>query len=150
MPSFILAVSVGILPCNGVRRGGGLRCITSYGGVQLYICVCGMRKGGSDSRTQLVVEWILARPKPLHSWLSTYHLSSQYYSVCRDLTDSTVPEDPSSRPSLNTTTCSLHLPRTRGTRIQKPDNTDCEALQTCLLQAPIYRYDHTSIESWVF
>jgi hypothetical protein len=51
--------------CNGVRRGGGLRCLSSYGGVQLYICVCGMRKDGSDSRTQLVAEWILARTKPL-------------------------------------------------------------------------------------
>jgi hypothetical protein len=51
--------------CNGVRRGGGLRCLSSYGGVQLYICVCGMKKDGSDSRTQLVAEWILARTKPL-------------------------------------------------------------------------------------
>jgi hypothetical protein len=25
---------------NGVRRGGGLRCLSSYGGVQLYIYVC--------------------------------------------------------------------------------------------------------------
>jgi hypothetical protein len=54
------------LGCNGVKRGGGLRCITSYGGVQLYRCVCGIRKGGSDSRTQPVAEWILARTKPLH------------------------------------------------------------------------------------
>jgi hypothetical protein len=59
------------LICNGVRRGGGLCCITSYREVQLYICVCGMRKGGSDSRTQLVAEWILARTKPLHYTLST-------------------------------------------------------------------------------
>jgi hypothetical protein len=51
--------------CNGVRRSGGLRYITSYERVQLYICVCGMRKGGSDSRTQLVAEWISARTKPL-------------------------------------------------------------------------------------
>jgi hypothetical protein len=26
--------------CDGARRGGGLRCITSYEGAQLYICVC--------------------------------------------------------------------------------------------------------------
>jgi hypothetical protein len=58
--------------CNGVRRGGGLRCLSSYGGVQLYICVCGMRKDGSDSRTQLVAERILARTKPLHMLILTF------------------------------------------------------------------------------
>jgi hypothetical protein len=55
-----------------VRRGGGLRCLSSYGGVQLYIRVCGMRKDGSDSRTQLVAEWILARTKPLHKRTALY------------------------------------------------------------------------------
>jgi hypothetical protein len=36
--------------------------------------MCGMKKGGSDIRTQLVAEWILARPKPLHmrtTWQKT-------------------------------------------------------------------------------
>jgi hypothetical protein len=62
--------------CNGVRRGGELRFMSSYGGVQLYICVCGVRKGGTDSRTQLVAEWILARTKPLQKTVRT--LISQF------------------------------------------------------------------------
>ncbi|KAF1941319.1 hypothetical protein EJ02DRAFT_455256 [Clathrospora elynae] len=53
--------------CNGVRRGGGLRCYCIATMECSSIYVCGMIKCGSDSRTQLAPEWILARPKPLQT-----------------------------------------------------------------------------------